>query len=62
MSESLINKCSYNQLRVKHDALILLWQCLFCLMRQKLCCGYFALSWTLLVEVVTWQVQNTWPA
>jgi len=36
--------------------------CLFCLVRQINCWSYFAFSWTRLVEVVTWQVQNACPA
>jgi len=30
------------------------WLCLFCLIRKKLCWGYFAFSRTRLVAVVTW--------
>ena len=31
--------------------------CLFCLIRKKHCCSYFAFSHTWLVEVVTWEVR-----
>jgi len=36
--------------------------CLFCLVRQNNCWSYFTFSWTQLVEAVTWQVWNAYPA
>jgi len=36
------------------------WQCLFCCQQQKHCWSYFFISWTQLVELVTWQRWYIW--
>ena len=37
--------------------LILKIYCLFCLMKQNICCGYFAFDGTQIAEMVTWLAQ-----